>query len=521
MKKLVGGIVVILVLAAGFVGAMYWSGTQAERWYQEALAEGSKNPNVQLTTVNYARGLFSSQSVTRVQFVMPEGSDSKEADPSFSIRQDIYHGPLPLAGWGAPSVPMHWGGAVIRATLDPNSSAWTRELAKLYGNQEPVVALSRVAFDGASDTQVTMPPLTLNDVEEVQSLKFSGLQGQFQVAPRGTAVQGAMTVASLDMTGKPTASEGQPASGGGQVKLSDLSLNLNQRKGAFDLLFGDSNIRIGELRAQDQTTGAPFVATNLTIAGAFSPQGTQQVAGEVVVKADQVTVDQQSGSGSLKLALRNLDGATVAQLQQWQQKLAGKPDDPQAVDELLELVKTLLSGKPELTLDSQAKLTQGDWQSKLVLNFQDFGEANLLQDPSGLLGALEKGAADVVVSKALVETLLADMTREELRAQAKEQNQPVDEAALQSLAAQQVAQQLQSMMAAGFIRLEGDQYKTTARFEGGKLSVNGQEIPLAPAAGTDEGATEEGMPQEDMLQEPESGAEEPAGAATAEPAQQQ
>jgi uncharacterized protein YdgA (DUF945 family) len=232
-------------------------------------------------------------------------------------------------------------------------------------------------------------------------------------------------------------------------------------------------------------------------------------------------VDQQGGSGSLKLALRNLDGATVAQLQQWQQKLAGKPDDPQAVDELLKLVKTLLSGKPELTLDSQAKLTQGDWQGKLMLNFQDFGEANLLQDPSGLLGALEKGAADVVASKALVETLLADMTREELRAQAKEQNQPVDEAALQSLAAQQVAQQLQGMTAAGFIRLEGDQYKTTARFEGGKLSVNGQEIPLAPAASTDEGATEEGMPQEDMLQEPESGAEEPAGAATAEPAQQQ
>jgi hypothetical protein len=32
------------------------------------------------------------------------------------------------------------------------------------------------------------------------------------------------------------------------------------------------------------------------------------------------------------------------------------------------------------------------------------------------------------------------------------------------------------MMAAGFIRLEGDQYKSTAQFEGGKLLVNGKEI---------------------------------------------
>ena len=509
MKKLVGGIVIILVLAAvGFVGAAYWSGMQAERWYQEALAEGSKNPNVKFSTVRYERGLFSSQSVTRVQFALPESSPSKEADPSFSIRQDIYHGPLPLAGQGVPGVPMQWGGGVIRATLDPDSSAWTRELAKLYGGQEPMVAISQIAFDGASDTQVTMPPLTLSNVEDLQSLAFSGLQGQFQVAPHGAAVQGKLTVGSLDLAGKPTASEGQPASGGGQVKLSDLSLNVNQRMGAFDLPFGESSVRIGELRAQDQTTGAPFVATHLTLTGTLSPQGAQQVTGEVLVKADQVTVDQQSGSGSLKLTLRNLDGVTVARLQQWQQKLAGQPEDPQALDELMKLVKTLLSGKPEFTLDSQAKLTQGDWQGKLVLNFQDFGEANLLQDPNGLLGALEKGAADVVASKALVETLLAETTREQLRAQAKEQDQPVDEAAIQSLAAQQIAEQLQGLTAAGFIRLEGDQYQSSVRFEGGKLFVNGQEIPLAPAAGADDTGGADEMPLQ------------PDGATVEEPAQQ-
>lgn len=498
MKKLVGLIVVILILAiAGFVGAAYWSGVQAERWYQEALAEGAKNPNVKLTTARYERGLFSSQSVTRVQFVLPEGSEAPEMDPSFSIRQDIYHGPLPLAGRGVPGVPMGVNGAVIRATLDRDSSAWTRELAKLYGSQEPMVAISQVGFDGASDTQITMPPLNLSNVEDLQSLAFSGLQGQFQVAPRGAAVQGKLTVASLDLVGKPD------ASGGGQVKLNDLSMSVNQRRGAFDLMFGDSSVRIGEVRAQDQTTGAPFILTNLTMTGALSPQGAQQVAGEVVVKADQVTVDQQSGSGSLKLALRNLDGPTVMQLQQWQQKLAGQPENPQALDEVMKLLKTLLRGKPEFTLDSQAKLTQGDWEGKLTLNFQDFGEVNLLVDPSGLLGALEKGAADVTVSKALVEALLLSTTREQLMAQA--QDKPMSEAAIQSLAAQQVAQQLQGLTAAGFVRLEGDQYKTTARFEGGKLLVNGQEIPLGGAAGAEDGATEN-----ETLLEPADGAGEPA-----------
>ncbi|MDG4556574.1 MAG: YdgA family protein [Candidatus Contendobacter sp.] len=499
MKKLVGVIVVILVLAAaGFVGAAYWSGMRAERWYQEALAEGAKNPNVKFSTIRYDRGLFSSRSITRVQLVLPEG-ESEEIDPSFSIRQEIYHGPLPLAGRTVPGVPMQWGGAVIRATLDPDSSAWTRELAKLYGKLEPVEAISRVGFDGASDTRITMPPLTLSNVKELQDLKFSGLQGQFQVAPRGVAVQGKLTVASLDLVGKPDAGEGA------QVKLSGLNVNVNQRKGAFDLLFGDSSVGIGELRVQDQTTGAPFVATNLAVTGALSPQGAQQVAGEVVIKADKVTVDQQSGSGSLKLTLRNLDGVTVARIQDWQQKLASQPEDPRALDELVKLLKTLLRGKPEFTLDSQAKLAQGDWQGKLTLNFQDFGEANLLLDPSALLGAVEKGTAEVAASKALVEALLIGTIKEQLMAQAQAQGKPASEPAVQNLAVQQVAQQLEGLTTAGFIRLEGNQYRSNARFESGRLFVNGQEIPLGSATGAEDGATEDEIPLE-----PDDGAEEPA-----------
>lgn len=505
MNKLAGGVVGVLVIAAaGVTGAAYWSGLRAERWYEEVLAESSKSDNVNLNTVHYQRGLFSSQIVTRVEIAKPEGSES--GDPSFSIRQEVYHGPLPLAGWGTPGVPMQLTGAVVRATLDPESSDWTRQLAKWYGNQEPVVAISQIAFDNASATQIIMPALTLNDVEDLQSLNFSGLQGQFQVGPKNTAVQGRLTVASLEAVGKPeVAREGQPATGGGQVHLRDLTLTVDQRKGPFDLLFGESAFRIAELRAQDQASGAPFVMTGLSVAGSLTQQGPQQVAGEVWVKADQVTVDQQSGTGSLHLALRNLDGTTVEKLQQWQRKAANQTDDPQALDELLALMKTLLAGKPEFMIDTQAKMTQGDWQGQLTLNFQDFNEANLLQDPSSLLGALEKGSADVTASKTLVETVLTDQIMNELQSQAEEQAPPVDPQALRNRAAIQANQQLQEFIAAGFIKLDEDRYTTTARFADGKLLVNDQEIPLMSPAGMDEGE-----PGEELLMEPESEAEEPA-----------
>lgn len=504
MNKLAGGVVGVLVIAAaGVTGAAYWSGIQAERWYEKALAEGSLGGNVQLSTVRYDRGLFSSRIVTRVEIAKPEGSDANAPDPSFSIRQEVYHGPLPLAGWGV--VPMQLTGAVVRATLDPESSDWTRQLAKWYGNQEPIVAISQIAFDSASETRITMPALTLSDVEDLKSFNYSGLQGQFQVAPKAAAVQGYLTVASLEAVGKPPAAgEGQPAAGGGQVSLRDLKMTVNQRKGLFNLSFGESSFTIAELRAQDPTSGSPWAITGLSLAGSLSQQSPQQVAGEVRVKADQVTVEKQSGTGNLRLALRNLDGATVEKLQQWQQKASRQPDDPQAFNDLLALMKTLLASKPELLLDTQAKMTQGDWQGKLTLNFQDFDEANLLQDPSSLLGALEKGAADVAASKALVETVLTDQIVDELQSQAAEQEQQADPQALRSMAATQASQQLQELIAAGFIKVDGDRYAMAARFEGGKLFVNDQEIPLTPSTDAEEDATGEETPVE-----PEGEAEEP------------
>ncbi len=495
MKKLVGGIIIILAAAAvGFVGSAYWFGTQAERWYRDVLAEGSKNPNVKFTTIRYERGLFASHVVTRVQLTLAGNDGLKEADPSFSIRQDIYHGPLPLAAWGASDIPMQWGGGVIRSTLDPESADWVRKLAKLYGGREPITAIMQLGFDGANETRVTMPPLTLSNIEDLQSLNFAGLQGRFRAAPHGATVQGEMTVAKLDMTVKSASAEGQTAADN-RITLDNLTMTVNQRKGAFDLMFGESSFKVGELRVHDRASGLPVTFTHLGMDATVSlnPQNPQQVAIEALFKADRIATDKRSGSGSLRMAFRNLDGATVARLQQWQQNLSGKPGDTQALDaqaldELLNLAKALLVGKPEFMLDTQAQLTnEGDWQGKLTLNLQDFDMSQASQSATGFLAALEKGLAEMTVSKALLEKELNDATEGK------------------------AVQQLQTMTAAGFIRVEGEQYKSTARFEGGKLFVNDKEIPLASAstAASETGETDAAAEEETPLGA-DGGTEEPA-----------
>jgi len=491
MNRLVGvAVTVLAVAAAGLTGGAYWSGLQAERWYREALAEGSRNPDVKLSLIRYERGLFSSQAVTRVQFVMPEGHDANVPDPSFSVRDEIFHGPLPLAARGTPGVPMAWGTAVVRSALDPDNSGWPRELLRLYGGQDPVVAISQVGFDGTWETRIAMPPLSLEGVEQLQAVKFAGLQAQFRGAPHGASVQGTLSVPTIDLVGKPQASEGQPVSGG-HVSLRDLAMTVSYRKGPFNFLLGETTFTIAELRGRDAGQAAGFVMSNLSVNASVSEQNAQQVAGDILIKADSIAAEQWNGTGSLRVGLRNLDAATLGHLQQWQQKLAGRPDDPQALEEWMTLVRSLLRGKPQFVLETQAKVAQGEWQGKLTLDFQDFGDVNPFQDPASLVGALKAGLADATASRALVETVLNDLIRGQSLAQAREMGEQVDERALQSMAAEQTRQQLEQVVASGLLRLEGDLYRTTARFEGGKLLVNGQEIPLAPVPGDEEGTAME------------------------------
>lgn len=452
LNRLTGVAVVSLVLAAGFVGAAYWSGQQTEQWYKNAIVEASKYSELEITPVRYERGLFSSEAVTRYRWMASPETTADAANLTFATREQIYHGPLPLAGWGVSGVPMGLAAAVVRQTLDPESNPWLRQLTALYGGQDPLVMTTQVGFDGASSTQVSMRPLTANNVGEWQSLKFSGLEGQAQFGAHGTSMRGDFSVPALEAVIKAAATAESLVESDVQLSLRDMKASVNQRKGAFDLMFGDTRFTIGELRLQEAASQTPILLTNLGVDATMAPhpQNSQQVNIDTAFKAEKLMVESWNGAGSLRLAFHNLDGTALSQMQQWQQKMIAQPEDPQAINELVKVAKTLLNGKPEMVLDTEAKVTQGDWRGKLVLNFQNYGESDAVPDLSTLLKVLEKGSADLVVSRNLANALVA---------QAGEQ-------------------QLFEMLAAGFLRLEGDHYKATARFENGKLFVNDREIPL-------------------------------------------
>lgn len=499
MKKWVSGAVgVVVVAAASITGAAYWSGIRAQQWYEAALNIAADSENVKLTKERYERGLFSSQITTRVE--ISDAQDSNEPEVTFALRQQVYHGPLPFLLDA--SSPIALSGAVVRTTLDTNSSDWARKLGKWYGDQEPILAVSQISFAGASTTDLTMPPLTLNDTDDIQKLVFSGLHGQITVDAPGTALRSTWKIASLEVVDKPSNNaDNQAAIAGAVVNLRDLRLQTDQHQGAFNLPIGAWILQLAELRAENpatSTTGQSFSANGLSISTGLEQQNPQQVSGTLRMAAEQITLDKKPGATSLNFLVRNLDGAALKKLQEMQ---TGNQSDSA---ELLNLLKTLLAGKPELLFDTQGKVGTDEWQGQLSLNFQPFDVAKANQ---ALGGVLEKGTADVAASKSLVERLLVDQALETLQAQATAQAQTTDAATLRTQAVAQVNQQLQQIVSLGFLKLDGERYVSNARFADGKLLVNGQAVPLnaaTAALGTQEDAQKS---EETLITPPDDGAE--------------
>ena len=163
MKRIVIVILGVLGLAIiGLAGSAYWVGLSTEKQYQNYVNQSSGNPNVRVTSADYRRGWWTSEAVTRFDIEGTRPQEGKPQHVSFSLRQEIDHGLLPIAWWlrhGFSPRPVQ---VVVRTVLVQDSD-WTRELAALYGSREPLVIISVIALNGSSEHTVTMPPLDITD----------------------------------------------------------------------------------------------------------------------------------------------------------------------------------------------------------------------------------------------------------------------------------------------------------------------------------------------------------------------
>jgi uncharacterized protein YdgA (DUF945 family) len=471
MKRFFLGMAVLLIaLIGGWLGTAYWAGTQAQQLYRRSIQESSQDPTLKITSQEYQRGLLFSEAVSRITLQgTPPDPATADGTLTFSLKHDIYHGILPIAWWLRGDFKPRPLQAVVHTVLS-RDAPWNTVLTELFGEREPLTVVSYVALDGSSDNDVTIPYLDLTHRLGLHTINFSGLEGRIHAAPLGRAVKGELSAAAL------YALISQEL--GSSIRLTDLRLSVDQQRGRFDFMTGDSALNV----ATFATSNLGDAAGTLTLTGLLLRTHVQE-QGELVNSTFAMAVDDVNwnqtaiGSGQFKLSANKLDGAILERLQQWNREHRAVGVEPPAVQELLGLLPALLQRNPELLLTAEANAPQGELRGNAQIVFQN-PEHIALYNPARLLSALSRAEARLTISKALLETSLFNILKAQVVAAAIREGQEPDDDQVTAAAQLQTQQQLAQLLNTRWLRLENDIYEAQARFEQGRFYLNGIELPL-------------------------------------------
>jgi len=464
MKQIVIALVAILLLAAGaLAGAAYWAGLQTEKVFWQSAPTAAVPANLQITPTRFDRAWFSSTAVTRIDLEPPAQAARTLPEPlRFSLRHDIYHGVLPLAGWGQAGVALKPAQARIRTTLLPDAE-WSAAIKKLYGDREPLEIISTIALDGSSTHHVQVAPLTVANIAELRALNFSGVQGQFQRSAQAATLQGELQMAALRLAGDEDR----------VLALRGLKLMTNQYPGVQGLDLGKWALQLDAMQASGESIEPVALRDGRIEASLTAAQAGMAASALAVSFAELTTSAGTFQTGSLELQAKRLDGAILSQLQRWQQQAA---HDPASVDivTLLGLVQNLLRQQPRLNFTLRIAAPQGAVQADIVGDLQAPRQLALFNPQALLVQMLHQVRAEVAAPAALVERLLAEVVKKQLRTA----GQQLDPAELDKVARTLTRQRLAQLRDAGIIRLASGMYRTTARFQDGRLAFNGIVMPL-------------------------------------------
>ncbi len=209
MKRLLGGILVLALLALAALGAAsYWFGVQTEREYKAMIQRSADWQSFKLTGEEYTRGVFSSEAKATLELrdppSVPSPGDSGEEQPfpfKVMLSNKISHGPIPFAMLPHAGSIMQPALAVIetKANLDPRLAELFREI-QMPGNKLPAMDVFTVLkWGGEGDTHWTIHPFKgeFGEDEKV-AVDFSGLQLRIDFTPDFRRFKGSLSMGGLE-----------------------------------------------------------------------------------------------------------------------------------------------------------------------------------------------------------------------------------------------------------------------------------------------------------------------------------
>ncbi|BCR05042.1 hypothetical protein DESUT3_21110 [Desulfuromonas versatilis] len=470
MKKLTIVILILAVLCAGWAGATYYIGGQAQERYENLLQQYAQLGPVTLSGKDYQRGLLSSEAETLVEFTLPSVEDQQEPTEPVTLvfRHTLRHGPLTLS-------PALAQVETRLVSVVPDSGEFARVLAKVPELAEPF-AFVRVNLDGSMNSRIELP--AFQEMTEEGHFTWGGFRFEMDSAPGMKTLVGSFDLPKVEL------------------QEADVDFTWDGFRGQFDLTETRPLLYVG-------TNKATFGSMEMSLPEhEGGPRKTVRMEGfEVVTESSSdgkliryvqsmqfagLTVEGKTyGPGVCEVEVSNLDCDALAGFQGDAREVYRNADNfnpdelaAQVIPLYGRLVEKLVTGNPELNIRKLHFSTpMGDFDGNVQVKLAG-GQGLTLDNPAALLEHLE-AAARVSVAEGLIGAVMAAAVKDNLRA-AIEQGQvpPYSDEEIAALAEQQLNGQLEALVAQNFILREGGQIKTSATFNRGELAVNGQPLPL-------------------------------------------
>jgi len=385
----------------------------------------------------------------------------------------ILHGPFPLGlrpGSTTSLLPVQ---TMLTSALVPGAPRVSR--AGQPAEALPILQVYTTVFlHGAGQGHVFMPAFAFPpEAQPEADIVWDGLQGDVAVEAQGHHVTGAFQSPGLQLVGKDK-----------KFVLHDASLRTDVSTERRHVSHSDTFVRVGSMEVTHRThaqatwavTGAELRATTATASG------TLQAVADVQLETLRLA-DASYGSGTSRLELRRLHLPALRRLLQELRELQQDEPDLASVwlrlwlsGDLARLLSEFARSSPECLLTRLSLHTpDGEIRARVQVRV----DGNRLLTPGYLSQLLQTidAEAEGEAPASWVRAMAIAQVRRALRARSRLAAWLPDPA-LDVLVATITDQQLRRLVEQEYLVLDGNLYKSKARYTHGQLVVQGKPVDL-------------------------------------------
>ena len=459
-------LLLVVLLAAGYLGGVFWIGGAAEKeWRQQAAALSAQAPGIDIKVTAYDRSFFSAQVTTEITMTMLQSEVEEPFGISFNSR--VVHGPVVFSG-GSPALVM----VNAETTVDAVSGPWA-EWFEQFPELKQLTFSEQVFFnlDYKGVGQLPAFERVFADDSDRLQLSFAGLSTKYS----GSLKEEKRLQATLSIPGIELKSD----SGEINFNLRNASMQIDMQEILASIYAGTTEVKVESVVLAGVADGVPIdVSFSGLQAGAVVDVTDGMLEEVIVYRVEQVGVDGDTyGPAVVEIALSNLDAKVMSNiqndLQQAQLALEYNSDDfaEQYIASFKKHLLPLVKKSPKLEIRRLDINTPfGNFTGKGEM--QIAGEQVTGIDPPMLLIAALTAGADLQVDKSLLKKIGMQYVLQSLQGQTADASDEV----LEMRAIQQAQQNIEGLVAAGLLVDAGDSYQMQAKFDRGSLFVNGQQM---------------------------------------------